>query len=246
MSAATEIEWADATFNGWRGCTKISAGCDNCYAETASRISPRVLGEWGPRGKRVVGSEAYWREPLKWNRHTHEDAWPLVFCASMGDVFEDHPVAEANRPRLWELVRKTPRLWWAILTKRPERIGACLPADWGDGYSNVLLGVTVENRAALSRLTWLQAVPAAMRFISAEPLLEDLGRVDLHGIDWLIVGGETGTSAREMDPEWARSLRDQCPRAGVRFFMKQMTGKAPIPADLLVREWPCPTLKGKA
>ncbi len=141
MGANTKIQWCDFTFNCWRGCTKVSAGCTNCYAETQSKRNPKVLGVWGDNGARVVASESYWRQPLKWEREAAQqlESWkravqesrseydcvepyerPRVFCASLADVFEDRPELVAPRERLWALIASTPHLDWLLLTKRPE------------------------------------------------------------------------------------------------------------------------------
>lgn len=244
MSLSTGIAWTDSTFNPWIGCTRVSEGCRGCYAEAF--VTGRMGADlWGPSAPRRVTAVSTWKGPLAWNREAGRTGRRRrVFSASLADVFDSHPTAEATRPRFWGLVRETPNLDWIVLTKRPERIAACLPPAWGEGWPNVWIGATVESRNVLSRLDHLRAVPAVVRFVSAEPLLDDLGDVDLSGIAWVIVGGETGRDAREMNPDWARSLRDRCRAAGVAFFMKQMTRKAPIPADLLVREWPSPDRGG--
>lgn len=167
-----------------------------------------------------------------------------VFCASMADVFEIHPVAEMNakldaaRDRLWSLIEQTPWLIWQLLTKRPENVTGLAP--WGAEWpGNVWLGTSVEdNQRATERIPVLVDVPAAVRFLSCEPLLES---VDLSrwfdtplsggsGINWVITGGESGKKARRMDPDWARSLRRQCSAARVPFFYKQA-------GDALAREW---------
>lgn len=221
MGEVTGIEWCDHTFNPWVGCARVSAGCDNCYAETwARRFNRPQL--WA--GGRVETSEPGWRKPLAWDRKAALcGARRRVFCASLADVF-DNQADPDWRARLWRLIRVTPHLDWLLLTKRPQNIPAMLPADWGaDGWPNVWLGVTAENQTeAERRVPLLLKVPAPVRFVSCEPLL---GRVDLSaflpGLDWVICGGETGQRARGMHPAWARSLRDQCAAASVPFFFKQ-------------------------
>jgi protein gp37 len=164
-----------------------------------------------------------------------------VFCASLADVFDNQAPAGA-RDDLFALVRDTPELDWLLLTKRPQNISKMLPADWGNGWPNVWLGTTTENQEeAERRIPRLRSVPAIIRFLSCEPLLEAI-EPDLTGISWVICGGETGRGQREMDPDWVRALQDQCQAAGVAFFMKQMTGKKPIPADLQVRQFPTSAL----
>ncbi len=296
MAEDSKIQWTTHTFNPWRGCTKISEGCQHCYAETMSGRNPAVLGEWGPNGTRVVAADAMWREPVKWNRLAQAAGVRVrVFCASLADVFEgpetmpgdghdlsEQPtsdltprlfnpsVAEA-RERLFALIDATPCLDWLLLTKRPWNVmplyGSWL--HWNrvldrkpiptELPSNVWIGTSVENqRRAEERLPHLCRIPARVRFISAEPLLE---AIDIRpwlggaaGVNWVIVGGESGGSAREFNTDWARVLRDQCGDAGVPFFFKQ-TGSNPIqltvkgkggdesdiPADIRVREFPLAT-----
>jgi len=232
----TSIEWTDYSFNPWTGCTKVSDGCKNCYAEPiANRFA---LGSWGPQGKRQLKGDAYWKQPLAWNRKATKEGRRLrVFCASMADVFEDRPELEMSRQRLWDLIEQTQQLDWLLLTKRPENFAQMIP--WpkvpSRKWPNVWLGVSVENqRYADERIPLLLQTPAAVRFISAEPLL---GPVDLcldhecgdpphHRCplipDWVIVGGESGPGARPMRVEWARSLVRQCKVANVSCFVKQL------------------------
>src|SRR5262249_40070407 len=153
--------------------------------------------------------------------------------------FDNKAPAHA-RDDLWALIRATPQLDWLLLTKRPENIAKMLPAEWGAGWANVWLGTTCEDQKHFEhRWPILSGVPAAVRFISYEPAL---GPLVLGGArpDWVICGGESGAGdhTRYMDPEWARSMRDQCAAGGIAFFMKQMTRKRPIPADLLIRQSP--------
>jgi protein gp37 len=263
MGENSKIEWTDHTMNFWVGCTKVSAACDHCYAEAwAKRTGQSDL--W--RGARKRTTDANWRKPIRWNQVAIADgARPRVFTNSLADFF-DNQIDESWRIDAWDVIRRTPVLTWLILTKRPQNIAKMLPPNWGDGWPNVWLGTTVENQEeADRRIPHLLAAPAKVRFLSCEPLLGeiDLTRVrhQLSGcpfmvsnalyaadslnkgrpqtrIDWVIAGGESGPGARPMHPDWARSLRDQCAAAGVPFFFKQMTKKATIPDDLLVREWP--------
>jgi protein gp37 len=138
-------------------------------------------------------------------------------------VFEDHPVASDTRPRLWQLIRQTPWLDWQVLTKRADRIAENLPAGWGAGWPNVWLGVSIENNDYVWRADCLRAIPATVRFISYEPALGPLDRLDLTGIDWLIFGGETGPGFRTADLSWARDMEARCKAAGVAFFFKQQS-----------------------
>ncbi len=223
MAANSKIEWTHSTFNPHWGCARVSPGCEHCYAETfAHRLGLKV---WGANADRREFGDKHWTEPLKWDKAAAKAGERhRVFCASMADVFEDHPVAQRSRDRLWPLIKSTPNLDWLLLTKRPENIARMLPADWGTGYANVWLGTTVEDRKRKGRIDELRAVPAAIHFLSLEPLLEDpdLGDDDLAGIDWVIVGGESGHGARRFDVTWARSIISQCRAAGVAVHVKQL------------------------
>lgn len=251
MGADTKIEWTHHTFNPWRGCAKVSPGCANCYAEALAKRTG-IHGTWGPNGERVVSSDAYWRQPLRWSRAAAKAGERRrVFCASMADVFEDRPDLVEPRRRLMMLMLDTPHLDWLLLTKRPENIArlmdwsvlGCFDAD--EWPANAWIGATAEDQQrADERIPHLLAVPAAVRFLSVEPLLgpvdlrpwlppsvvvamkyeHDTGRTweqDHARINWAIVGGESGPGARPMHPAWARSVRDQCREAGVPFFFKQ-------------------------
>lgn len=244
MGKDTKIEWANNTFSPWVGCTKVSAACDSCYAESWAKRSGQP-GLWA--GDRRRTTPAYWRQPLKWNAESPaKHGRPTrVFCASLSDVF-DNQVPTEWRNDLWELIGSTPNLIWMLLTKRPQNIAKMLPPaemrPWTGGWPwpNVWLGTTVENQTeADRRIPLLLKTPAAKRFLSCEPLL---GPIDLSPwadkISWTIVGGESGPKARPMAKAWAEILRDQCKAADVPFFMKQMTKKAPIPEDLQVRQFP--------
>ena len=186
----TGIGWTDSTFNPWFGCQAISPGCDHCYAETLTKRTGLV--GWGPGEPRRLSSDANWKRPLKWNREAEAaGVRRRVFCASLADVF-DNAVPVEWRDRLWVTIRLTPWLDWQLLTKRPQNIKKMLPEDWEEdehgrwrnGYPNVCLGTTVENREqAATRLPHLIALAAPVRFVSAEPLLEsiDLEYIKLPG-----------------------------------------------------------------
>ncbi len=178
MAEKTNIEWADATFNPWRGCTEVSPACDHCYArELAERWG---WAKWGDHPRERAAAST-WKQPLVWNRQADafeaEHGRPrMVFCASLADVF-DNQVPEEWRHDLWGLIHRTPRLIWLLLTKRPQNIRKMLPPEWGEGWPNVWLGTTVENQAVADRnIPVLLRVPAAKRFLSCEPLL---GRITL-------------------------------------------------------------------
>ncbi|MDB5848232.1 MAG: hypothetical protein JWP29_1984 [Rhodoferax sp.] len=235
MAENSKIEWTTHTFNPWVGCTKISPACDHCYAEGwAKRTGGAAL--W--QGERRRTTPENWRKPLKWNAAAFASSVrPRVFCASLADVFDNQIPAEW-RSDLWHLIAQTPWLDWLLLTKRPQLVARMAPDKWWSGWDHVWLGATAENATeAQRRVPYLQASHARTRFLSCEPLLEGI-TPDLVGIDWLICGGESGGGARDMDPTWARSLRDQCAGTGTAFFMKQMARKAEIPPDLLVRQFP--------
>jgi protein gp37 len=259
VAESSKIEWTDHTFNPWIGCQKVSAGCEHCYAEAMmDHRYGRV--RWGPHGERKRTAPSTWRGPIKWHNQAPEflaatDRPQRVFCASLADVF-DNQVPAKWRADLWALIRSTPHMDWLLLTKRPENIRKMLPDDWGLGWRNVWLGTTCEDHEnAERRVPLLSSVPAFRRFLSCEPMIAPikLNRLEIpwkpdqpgtmnallyDRIHWVICGGESGASPREMDPDWARDLRDQCASFKVAFFMKQMTGKKPIPDDLLIRQFP--------
>lgn len=233
MVENSKIEWTNHTFNPWIGCTNIGPGCDHCYAETlAHRFQ---MAEWGTGKPRLRTKEHYWNDPIRWNKQAEKvGVRARVFCASLADVF-DNEVDPAWRDDLFALIRKTPWLDWLLLTKRVGNVRKMLPADWGTGYSNVWLGITVVNQTEAERdIPKFESIPTKVRFLSMEPLLEPVklnslsvdhgGRMNalLHDrIHWVIVGGESGKDARPMNPVWVRNLRDQCAEFNVPFLFKQ-------------------------
>lgn len=249
----TTIEWTathheDGTvtpgysFNPWWGCVKVSPGCANCYALTLSRRYGHDV--WGPAKttNRRMMSDNYWRQPLKWNAVAEKAGQRRrVFCASMADVFEEHPQVADARIRLLTLIDDTPWLDWLLLTKRPENIMEMMD-DWVNPFpSNIWIGTSVENQEqADKRIPELLKVPAKVRFLSCEPLLGpvDLGQWIIPSceptshVDWVIVGGESGPGARPMHPDWARNLRDQCVEAGVAYHFKQWGEYGPWPEEM--------------
>lgn len=256
VAERTGIQWADATWNPWHGCTKVSPGCTHCYMY-------REKEHYGQDPREVVRSKTTFTAPLKWKDRKR------VFTCSWSDWF--HEAADAWRDEAWDIIRRTPHHTYLILTKRPERIAACLPKLWGfKGWGHVWLGVSVETQEYTARIPQLLSIPARVHFLSLEPLLgplnvvewlvppmhvawgdaslppaerqqptqrdlqavAQLGRaaVQMHGgalVDWVIVGGESGPGFRPMDTQWARHLRDQCQAAGVPFFFKQYSGLQP-------------------
>lgn len=248
MGKTTEIEWTDSTFNPWIGCSKVSPGCANCYAEA---LMDKRMGrvQWGVGGTRERTSEGYWRQPLKWNSEAKDaGVRRRVFCASLADVFEDRPDTNAWRISLLELIEATPNLDWLMLTKRPENAVRLIQEAAGRSVESffernphVWIGTSIENqKEADRRIPALFNVPAPVRFFSCEPLLEQV-YLDMAWYipDWVIVGGESGVDARPMHPDWARSIRDQCQAAGVPFFFKQWGGVDKRSAGRLLdgREW---------
>ncbi|MDP2871803.1 MAG: phage Gp37/Gp68 family protein [Bacillota bacterium] len=213
--ALSTIEWTEASWNPVTGCTKISPGCAHCYAE---RMAARLKGMGQPNyqhGFRVTLQPQTLGMPLLWRKPR------TVFVNSMSDVFhEDVPFDFVHG--IFETMEKASWHTFQLLTKRPERLlEFAREANWPD---NVWAGVSVENRAYLPRLDHLREVPAAVRFVSFEPLLGSLGEINLSGIDWVIVGGESGPGARPMERSWVVEIRDQCRACGVPFFFKQWGG----------------------
>ena len=226
MVEQTNIEWTDHTFNSWEGCQKVAPECDYCYAEARDR---RFTGgiHWGPKAPRRRTSEKNWNNPRRWNAnatsfYAEHGRRQRVFCASLADVF-DNAVVQEWREDLWNLIRDCDQLDWQLLTKRPQNIAKMLPPDWGDGWSHVWLGTSAgTQKTADQNIPHLLGVPAAIRFVSAEPLLEEVDLSSYLGtLDWVICGGESGPNARPMHPDWAQALRDQCSDASVPFFFKQ-------------------------
>lgn len=220
MSLNSKIEWTDATWNPVRGCTKISAGCKHCYAE---RFAERFRGVEGHPFEfgfdlRLIPEKLF--EPLTWT------APKFVFVNSMSDLF--HPaVPDDYIVQVATVMERTPWHTFQVLTKRAERLRELLNGklQFAAGYRHIWWGVSVENKVAgVPRIKHLVDTPAAIRFLSIEPLLEDVGKLELSGINWAIVGGESGPGARPLRKEWVVSLRNQCRMAGVAFFFKQWGG----------------------
>lgn len=227
MADRTGIEWTETTWNPTTGCDRVSVGCDNCYALTlAKRLkamgNPKYQNDGDPRssgpGFGLTLHEYQLELPYRWR------APRLVFVNSMSDLFHNDVPLEFIQ-RVFTVMAETPQHTYQILTKRSKRLAA-LESDlhWP---SNVWMGVTVESVRYTFRINHLRAVNAAVRFISAEPLLGPLPSLDLSGISWLIAGGESGHGARPVEKAWVRDLRDQCANAGTAFFFKQWGGRTP-------------------
>jgi protein gp37 len=234
------IEWTHHTFNPWIGCAKVSPLCTHCYAETMMDTRYGRV-EWGPNGTRKRTTAQNWRQPCRWNRDAENDGERRrVFCASLADVFEDRDDLCGWRRDLFRLIDATTQLDWLLLTKRPENIGVMWPD--AAGRDHVWLGTSVGTQEtadrAVSRLQESRHLVPVL-FLSVEPLLEPIPDLPLAGIDWVIVGGESGHGARAMDEAWVIDIKRQCDDAGVAFFFKQWGGsnKKRAGRDLLARTW---------
>ena len=220
MAQATEIEWTDATWNPVTGCTKIGPGCDNCYAARFAERWRGVEGHPYQQGfdlrlwpERLVAPER-WRKPKR------------IFVNSMSDLFHKR-VPDAFVDQTFEAMEQASRHVYQVLTKRSSRMRSYIRRRYGETGAPGRLGVSIENRERAGRLEHLKRTPAGVRFVSFEPLLGPIGPIDLDGIAWAIVGGESGPGARPMEREWARDLRDQCSGREIAFFFKQWGGARP-------------------
>ena len=227
MAGGTGIEWTEITWNPVTGCDRVSPGCDNCYALAfAKRLqamgSPRYQNDGDPRssgpGFGLTCHDDLVDLPRSWRKSR------LVFVNSMSDLF--HPeVPDEFIARVFDTMKGCDQHTFQILTKRPQRLVAI--SDQLPWPSNVWMGVSVENAAYRFRIDHLRKVPAQVRFLSVEPLIDDVGILDLAGIHWVIVGGESGPQARPIEEAWVTSIRDQCVDAGIAFFFKQWGGRTP-------------------
>jgi protein gp37 len=237
---ATAIEWTDETWNPMTGCTKISAGCDHCYAHVVAerRTRHRYLKQLPvkdtPANRANPFAPRFWEDrlytPLTWRQPRR------VFVNSMSDVFHAHFSLDQIRA-VFDVMSLCPQHQFQVLTKRPERAARLAPElPWP---ANVWLGTSIENMSVAHRADALRDVPAAVRFVSAEPLIGSLDDLNLDGVHWLIVGGESGAGYRPMDAAWARELRDRCTRLGIAFFFKQWGGYTPKAGGRLLdgRKW---------
>ena len=215
MSTRSSIEWTDVTWNPVTGCTKLSHGCKRCYAERMAKRLRKMGVEKYKEGFSVVTHEPTLEEPLKWKRPR------FVFVNSMSDLFHQSVPTEFIE-KVFAVMNQASRHKFRVLTKRPSRV-ARLSGNlrW---TRNIWLGVSVESERWMPRLPLLKETGAAVKFLSLEPLLGPLPNIELEGIDWVIVGGESGPRARPMDADWVREIRDQCERSDVPFFFKQWGG----------------------
>lgn len=214
------IGWCHNTWNPWQGCHHVSAECDDCYAET-------FLTNKGKDFK-IVDLTQTWNDPYRWNAEAGpEGRCSFVFASSMTDFF--HKDADRWRETAWRVIRDCRNLIWLVLTKRPERIVKHLPSDWNDGknYPHVWLGTTCGVRESYKRVDILREIQCALRFLSIEPLTEELRDLNLKGIGWLLVGGMSGElcEKRHMDLQWAARLYDASVKANIPYLFKQVSAK---------------------
>lgn len=227
MATKSAIEWTEVTWNPATGCDRVAAGCDNCYAlALASRLkamgAEKYQNDGDPRtsgpGFGVTIHPASLDQPRRWKSPK------VVFVNSMSDLFHAKVPMSFVRD-VFDVMRETPQHTYQVLTKRSSRLAKVADRlDWPD---NVWMGVSVESFDAVDRIDHLRDTPAAVRFLSCEPLLSGLPGLNLDGIDWVIAGGESGPNARPMDSAWVTDIRDQCEAAGVAFFFKQWGGRTP-------------------
>ncbi|MBP7049582.1 MAG: phage Gp37/Gp68 family protein [Phycisphaerae bacterium] len=215
MAANSKIEWTECTWNPVTGCTKISEGCRHCYAERMARRL-QAMGQLNYRNGFKLTTHAHMLEvPLHWRQPR------MIFVNSMSDLFHEDVPFEFIR-KVFAVMEQAPQHHFQVLTKRSERLARLSPKlPWPD---NVWMGVTIENSNYTFRIEHLRQTNANVKFMSIEPLLEPIPNIDLDGINWVIVGGESGPGARPMRPEWAADIRDQCVAESIPFFFKQWGG----------------------
>jgi protein gp37 len=239
MASGSAIEWTEATWNPVTGCDRVSPGCAHCYAlDLSARLKRFGQAKYQRDGTRPSSGPGFavtlhhqaLDAPLRWKKPR------VIFVNSMSDLFHEEVPLEFIQ-EIFDVMERSERHIFQILTKRHERLSELAPLlPWP---ANVWMGVSIENRRFVHRAEYLRAVPAAIRFISAEPLLGSLAELDLEGIDWLIAGGESGPRHRPVKEEWLTELRDRCQTASVAFFFKQWGGQRPKSGGRLLqgREW---------
>ncbi|MER9395603.1 MULTISPECIES: phage Gp37/Gp68 family protein [unclassified Mesorhizobium] len=222
MASTTSIEWTDATWNPVTGCTKISAGCDNCYAERFSERFRGVSGHPFELGFDLILRPERMLQPLSWKQSK------MIFVNSMSDLFHKGIPLEFV-DGVFDTMEQADWHTFQVLTKRSSRMRDYVNKRYGADAAppHVWLGTSVEDGSRKSRIRHMQQMNASIRFLSVEPLIGPMGTINLEGIDWVIVGGESGPKARPLNPEWVREVRDQCNDAGVAFFFKQWGGSRP-------------------
>ncbi len=209
---STKIEWTDKTWNPITGCSKKSTGCMHCYAEVMSRRLKAMGLDKYANGFKITLHEDCICEPMKWKKGHN------IFVCSMSDIFhEEVPFDFVDK--MFDVIKATPHHWYQILTKRAERLAEYFLCR--EIPENVWVGVTVEAKSSKFRIELIRDLNASVKFLSCEPLVEDLGELDLTGIDWVIVGGESGPKARPMQEEWVMNIRKQVDEQGSKFFFKQ-------------------------
>lgn len=222
MADNSAIEWTDATWNPVTGCTKIGPGCEHCYAERFAERFRGVLGHPYEQGFDLTLWHDRLSQPIRWRRPR------MIFVNSMSDLFHKN-VPDVFIDQVFSTMEAANHHIYQVLTKRSSRLASYVNRRYPETPvpQHIWLGVSVEDRQRVKRIIHLQNTNATIRFLSIEPLLGQIGPVDLTGIAWMIVGGESGPSARAMDIKWAREMRDQCVAQGVKFFFKQWGGKTP-------------------
>jgi protein gp37 len=245
MASTTAIEWTDATWNPVTGCTKISAGCDHCYAERFSERFRGVHGHPFEHGFDLQLRPERLQQPLHWREPR------MIFVNSMSDLFHKQ-VPFDYVDRVFETMEQADWHQFQVLTKRSSRLRDYVNVRYPEDSAprHIWLGVSVEDGTKKSRVRHLRQANAGIRFLSIEPLIGPMGKIELDGIHWVIVGGESGPQARPMQPEWAREVRDQCKKAKVPFFFKQWGGLRPKSGGRELdgrewSEWPKPQRRGR-
>jgi protein gp37 len=230
MSLKSKIEWTENTWNPVTGCTKISDGCDNCYAFRMAQRLQKMGNHKYKDGFKVTLHPDCLNDPINWKKPSR------IFVNSMSDLFhKDVPLDYIKK--VFDIMNTTPQHAYQILTKRADML--LQYADELTWTDNIWQGITVENQKNVSRIDYLRKIPAKIKFISFEPLIGDVGKVDLINIDWVIVGGESGWYARPMDINWVLSIKDQCEQQGILFYFKQWggTNKKKTGRELLGQTW---------
>lgn len=210
--ANSKIEWTNKSWNPVTGCSKISEGCRHCYAEVMARRLKAMGQNKYNNGFQVTTHEDCLKEPLSWNKPQ------MIFVCSMGDLFHEK-VSDSFIDKVMDTIEKTPQHRYQLLTKRAERMAAYFSNH--SIPNNAWIGVTVECKSSLYRIDFIRSIDASVRFLSCEPLVEDLGVMDLTGINWIIVGGESGMQARPMKEKWALNVKQQAANLNIPFFFKQ-------------------------
>lgn len=248
MGQNTAISWTDHTLNFWHGCFKVSPGCQHCYADTLSKRYGREI--WGPASTtpRLL-TKTPWKDCLKWDAQARKDGVRRkVFAMSMGDFYEDHPMVSEWRENAFDILANFTNLDVQLLTKRPENIRRFSPESWLESWpAHVWIGTSIENQATADKRVrdLYHAGIAATRFLSIEPMLEDIRVPYIEKLHWIIVGGESGPGCRPFQTQWAENILAQCLEWDVKFFMKQLGGHpnkrhelSDFPENLRVQEFP--------